>query len=186
VLLASGSGTNVENIAHYFSGHRDVSIPMVLCNNSQAGVLERCKRLGIPAFTFNRHAYRQLDSLLALLDSANPDLIVLAGFLWKIPEAMVERYPGRIVNIHPALLPRHGGKGMYGMRVHEAVKEQGDRETGLSIHYVNEHYDQGALIRQFKVAVPEKATATDIAKLVHRLEMEQVPVVIESLLNEIP
>lgn len=187
VLMASGSGSNAENIANYFSRmERGATVAAVLCNNPSAGVLERCKRLGLPSYTFNKAAYGNPGSLLALLEYLHTDLIVLAGFLWKIPADFIQRYPGRIINIHPALLPRFGGKGMYGMHVHEAVSAAGERETGISIHHVNEAYDEGDMIAQFRVPVPKGATADEIAGLVHELEMMHYPRVIEKLLDEIP
>ncbi len=184
VLLASGSGSNVENIATYFKDSTSVIVSAVYCNNPAAGVLDRCKRLGIPAITFNRPAYREPDMLPALLRQHRPDLIVLAGFLWKVPEAWIRAFPVRIINIHPALLPLYGGKGMYGMHVHEAVCAAGDRESGITIHYVNEEYDQGAIIEQIRVDIPEGTDAKGIASRIHQLEMEHFPRVIESLLHE--
>lgn len=183
VLMASGSGSNVENIVRHFESNPTIRFPLVLCNNPRAGVLERCARLGLPSITFNRHAFDPPTALLALLEAADPDLIVLAGFLWKLPAELVDRFEGRIVNIHPSLLPRHGGKGMYGMRVHEAVLAAGDPESGISIHLVDEHYDRGKLLLQVRTAIPRNATAADIAARVHSLEMEHYPKVIESLLG---
>ncbi len=182
VLFASGSGSNVENIAMYFGEDARVRIRGVLCNNPGAGVVDRCKRLGLPLYCFNRPAFQQLDGILALLKGLDPDLIVLAGFLWKIPEAMVGAYPGKIINIHPALLPKFGGKGMYGMHVHRAVLEQGEKASGITVHYVNEAYDEGAVILQQKVAVAPGETPESLAGKIHQLEYEYYPKVIDNLL----
>ncbi len=182
VLLASGSGSNVENIIKYFEGHKAISVSCVLTNKSNAPVLERCKRLGVPALYFNRNAFMNSKVVLKLLQSLNPALIVLAGFLWKIPERFVTAFPNRIINIHPALLPKYGGKGMYGEAVHEAVKTNGEKETGITIHYVNERYDEGTIIRQEKVRLNPGDSPKAIAKKVHALEYEHFPKVIEKLL----
>lgn len=182
VLFASGSGSNVENIATYFSEDPTIQVTGVLCNNPGAGVVERCKRLGLPLFCFNRPAFKQLDGLLQLLRGLEPDLIVLAGFLWKIPEELVRAFPQKIINIHPALLPRFGGKGMYGMHVHRAVIENGERESGITVHFVNEAYDEGAIILQKKVAISEGETPESLAGKIHKLEYEYYPQVISNLL----
>ncbi len=184
VLLASGSGSNVENIATYFKNSPDVTVSAVYCNNTRAGVLDRCNRLGIPAFTFNRPAFLEPDTLPAMLRQHSPDLIALAGFLWKVPKTWIRAFPDRIINIHPALLPLYGGKGMYGMHVHEAVYAAGDQESGITIHYVNENYDQGAIIEQIRTEIPSGTDAEGIARRIHQLEMDHYPRVIESLLHE--
>ncbi len=183
ILFASGSGSNVENIINYFTGKPEVSVGAVLTNNKHAGVLERCDRLRVSALYFNRQAFYHSDVVFGVLQHLRPDLIVLAGFLWKLPENIVVAYPGRIINIHPALLPKYGGKGMYGMKVHQAVRESGDRETGISIHYVNEQYDEGTIIRQVKYHIEDADTAESIAEKIHALEYEHYPKVIEQLLQ---
>ncbi len=182
VLFASGSGSNVENIAAYFREDPRIRVQGVLCNNPGAGVVDRCKRHGLPLYCFNRPAWQQKDGLLHLLRGLEPDLIVLAGFLWKVPAEMVRAYPEKIINIHPALLPKFGGKGMYGMHVHEAVLEKGERESGITIHFVNEAYDEGAIIRQEKVAVSEGETPESLAGKIHELEYRYYPLVIANLL----
>jgi phosphoribosylglycinamide formyltransferase-1 len=184
VLFASGSGSNVENIAKYFADHAHVHISCVLTNRMNAPVLERCKRLGIPALYFNRDAFSNSEVVLNLLKSLNPDLIVLAGFLWKIPKNLVQTFPNKIINIHPALLPKYGGKGMYGINVHQAVKNNMEEETGITIHYVNEHYDEGAIICQAKTALSKLDTPETIAQKVHALEYEHFPKIIEKLVLE--
>lgn len=182
ILFASGSGSNVENIANRFATDPRVSIRGVFCNNPGAGVIERCKRLGLPLYCFNRVAFEGRAGLLRVLQSLEPDLLVLAGFLWKIPEHLVAAFPGKIINIHPALLPKFGGKGMYGMHVHEAVVSKGEKESGITIHYVNEAYDEGAVIFQKKVALDPSDGPEAVAKKVHALEYAHYPEVIESLL----
>ena len=138
ILLASGSGSNVESIVHYLRTQQHAFRPLILCNNPKAGILARAERLGIDIQVFNREQFNT-ESFLAWLQSLQPDLIVLAGFLWKIPETWVTAFPQKIINIHPALLPKFGGKGMYGHHIHEAVVAAGETETGITIHYVNEH-----------------------------------------------
>ena len=184
ILFASGSGSNVENIANYFKLRKDVTICCVLTNKSDAKVIERCNRLGINALFFNRQAFSKSNFILDMLRSLEPDLVVLAGFLWKIPEAITNAFPNKIINIHPALLPKYGGKGMYGMHVHNAVKEAKETETGITIHYVNAHYDEGAIIQQVKTVVNPKDSPEEIASKVHLLEYEFFPKVIDELLSK--
>lgn len=184
VLFASGSGSNVENIAQYFRANPEVSICCVLSNKKDAKVFERCSRLNLNALYFNRHSFYGSDCVLNILKSLSPDLIVLAGFLWKIPDKLINHYPHKIINIHPALLPKYGGKGMYGMHVHEAVKNNHETETGISIHYVNGNYDEGAIIKQAKVGLDPTDSPEMIADKVHRLEYEYFPKVIEQVLME--
>jgi phosphoribosylglycinamide formyltransferase-1 len=182
VLFASGSGSNVENISNYFSSNPDVHLKGVFTNNHKAGVIERCNRLAIPLYSFNRSVFNDPKGLLELLRFLNPDLIVLAGFLWKIPPMFVEAFPEKIINIHPALLPKFGGKGMYGNRVHEAVVENKETESGITIHYVNEAYDEGSIIFQKSISITPEDTAEDVAHKIHDLEYRYFPEVIESLL----
>jgi phosphoribosylglycinamide formyltransferase-1 len=184
VLFASGSGSNVENIVDYFKDKPNITIACVLSNRKDAHVLERCNRLNISALYFNRTAFSASDCVLDILTSLDPDLIVLAGFLWKIPEVIIHKFPNKIVNIHPALLPSYGGKGMYGMKVHEAVKNNGDTETGITIHYVNENYDQGAIILQVKTPILASDSPETIAKKVHELEYAHFPKAIAKLLKD--
>ncbi|MCV6631261.1 MAG: phosphoribosylglycinamide formyltransferase [Flavobacteriaceae bacterium] len=181
ILFASGSGSNVENIYNYFSDNKDINILFVLTNNRNAKVIDRCNRLGINCLFFNKTAFKDDHSLLLLLKKINPDFIVLAGFLWKIPTTWIESFPNKIVNIHPALLPKYGGKGMYGMHVHEAVLANKEKETGITIHFVNENYDEGAIIFQQNVAVEAADTAESIAQKVHQLEYTHFPKIIEQL-----
>jgi len=182
VLFASGSGTNAENIIRYFKNKGNVQVSAVFTNKRDAAVIDRCNRLKTPVLYFNRTAFQQEEFLLNILQSVNPDLIVLAGFLWRIPPALVSAYPDKIINIHPALLPKYGGKGMYGKKVHEAVLDNKEPETGITIHYVNEVYDDGAIIFQKSTAIgPADSLETMMAK-VHDLEYRYFPQVIENLL----
>lgn len=184
MILASGSGSNAENIISYFGESKVIKVVAVLTNKKNAKVLERCERLEIPAYYFNKMAFSGSESLVQMLQGINPDLIVLAGFLWKIPSALINAFPNRIINIHPALLPKYGGKGMYGIRVHQAVKDNLEPETGITIHFVNENYDEGAVLFQAKTEVVPTDDANTIAQKVHQLEYEHFPKVIEKLLLE--
>ncbi|TCK67941.1 formyltetrahydrofolate-dependent phosphoribosylglycinamide formyltransferase [Winogradskyella wandonensis] len=183
VIFASGSGSNAENLIKFFQNSDSASVIQVLTNNPRAKVLERAKRLGVSAFSFNKIAFTETNDVLSLLKSNKPDLIVLAGFLWKFPEPILDHFPDKVINVHPALLPKFGGKGMYGMHVHKAVVENNETETGITIHYVNEHYDEGAIIFQAKCEVLETDTAEDVAKKIHELEMEHFPKVVAKLLG---
>ena len=183
VLFASGSGTNVENIIKYFQHNPDVGVATVLTNKRDAKVLDRCKNLNTSALYFNPPSFFKSDCILDFLLCQKPDLIVLAGFLLKVPEKIINRFPGKIINIHPALLPKYGGKGMYGNHVHEAVKANSEQETGITIHYVNKNYDEGAIIAQFKTKIDSGDTPEEIAAKVHQLEYEHYPKIIEKLLG---
>ena len=182
VVFASGSGSNAERIATYFSEKGSAQVSLILCNNLQAGVLERAKRLDIPSLVFNRQAFYKTNVVLDVLKTQQPDLIVLAGFLWKVPENLITAYPNRILNIHPSLLPKYGGKGMYGSHVHEAVIANAEKESGITIHYVNEHYDEGNIIFQAKTTVLPTDTPDTLAEKIHLLEYEHFPKIIEKLL----
>ncbi len=184
VLFASGSGSNVENIVRYFDENQNITIAGVLTNNKKAKVLERCDRLNINGLYFNRHSFYKTDCILNILKAFDPDLIVLAGFLWKIPENLILNFPNKIVNIHPALLPKYGGKGMYGMRVHQAVKDNNEPQTGITVHYVNENYDEGDIIHQAITDISPEDDVETIAKKTHELEYGHFPKVIEKLLLE--
>jgi phosphoribosylglycinamide formyltransferase 1 len=184
VIFASGAGTNVENIITYFSNSKDTSIEAILANNRNAKVLDKADAYKINAFYFNKTVFYHSNYVLSLLSSINPNLIVLSGFLWKLPKNIIDAFPKRIINIHPALLPKYGGKGMYGMHVHNAVVEHKEKETGITIHYVNEHYDKGDIIFQAKITVSVKDTPIEMAKKVHQLEYKHFPKIIEKLLHE--
>lgn len=184
IILASGSGSNAENIIQHFAGREGVRVSHVLTNRTDAYVLERAKHLGVSTKVFDRTAFYDNSEVLDFLRSCQPDLIVLAGFLWLVPAALVEAFPQRIINIHPALLPAYGGKGMYGAKVHEAVVANGDVETGITIHYVNTRYDEGAVIFQARCSVDPGDSAEQVAQKVHALEYEHFPRVIEELLQQ--
>lgn len=180
-LFASGSGTNVENIANYFNGRTTAKPACVLCNNPDAFVLERAKRLGLESMTFTRTEFNDGKKIMEYLAKHDIDMIVLAGFLWLVPQYLIDAYPSRIVNIHPALLPKFGGKGMYGMHVHEAVKQSGETETGITIHLIDGNYDKGSTVFQAKVAIDPSDSPDDIANKVHALEYKYYPEVIEKI-----
>ena len=183
-IFASGNGSNAQKIAEYFAGNSDVNICRIYSNKKDAFVLERAMNLKIPSFVFTKKQMNETNSVIEQLINDRTDLIVLAGFLLKIPENIIKEFPDGIVNIHPALLPKFGGKGMYGMRVHEAVKESGDSESGITIHYVNEAYDEGSIIFQAKVQVDKIDSPEDIARKIHKLEYEYFPKIIEKVLNK--
>jgi phosphoribosylglycinamide formyltransferase-1 len=178
-IFASGNGTNAENIIRYFKGKDDLSVELVVCNKANAGVINRAEKLNVESLVINRSDLYDNDSLLRELRNREIDLIVLAGFLWLIPSRIIHAYPNRIVNIHPALLPKFGGKGMYGMRVHEEVHRLKEKVTGITIHLVNEKYDEGKSLFQAEVELSEDDTPEDIAQKVHQLEYEHYPLVIE-------
>ena len=179
-LFASGSGTNAENIINYFSENENVMIDSVWTNNPVAFVLERAKKYNIETFVFTKDEFRNTNKVVDELKNRDVDLIVLAGFLWLIPVNLIQKFS--IINIHPALLPKYGGKGMYGMHVHQAVVDNKDSESGISIHFVNERYDEGKIIFQAKCLVSPTDKPEDIANKVHRLEYQYFPEVIEKVL----
>ncbi|BDX38103.1 phosphoribosylglycinamide formyltransferase [Tenuifilaceae bacterium CYCD] len=179
-ILASGSGSNAENIALYFKDNLDVKISLIATENPSAFVIDRAKKLNIEWKIFTMEELKN-GSLLNMLKSLNIDFIVLAGFLKLIPENLISAYANRIINIHPALLPEYGGKGMYGNKVHEAVIANKESESGITIHYVNSKYDEGGIIFQAKCAITPKDNAETLAQKVHSLEYEYYPKVIESL-----
>lgn len=179
-IFASGSGTNAEVIMRYFQHHPSVKVKLVLTNNENAKVLERAKQFDIPTIAFSREEYKNSDLILSWLQQHEITHVVLAGFLWLVPDYLVKAFSNRIVNIHPALLPKFGGKGMYGMRVHEAVKQANEASTGITIHLVNEHYDEGTILFQASCPVTLDDTPEHIAKKVQALEHQHYPAVIES------
>ena len=181
IFFASGSGTNVENIIKYFHGNKAVEITLILTNNPNAGVVRRAEKLMKPLMLFSKRELLD-QSLLRKIITINPDLIILAGFLLKIPEEFVKAFPKRIINIHPALLPKFGGKGMYGDRVHQSVKDAGEQITGITIHLVNEYFDQGEIIFQASVGVASQDSVEEIANKVHKLEYTYYPKLINKLL----
>ena len=183
VVFASGSGTNAENIIKYFRKSDVASVTLLLSNNKEAKVLERAKKLSVPSLVFTKNELNNTDLITKTLKKERPDLIVLAGFLLKFPENILNIFSNKVINIHPALLPKYGGKGMYGMRVHEKVVENGEKETGITIHYVNKNYDEGAIIFQESFLLSQNETADSLAKKIHALEYEFFPKVIRELLT---
>ncbi len=184
-LFASGSGTNVENITKYFSGSETVKPVCVLCNKPDAFVLERARKLGLDSIIFNRTEFMDGAKIMEYLRKMDVDMIVLAGFLWLVPEYLIDAFPNRIVNIHPALLPKFGGKGMYGMNVHQAVWENREKETGITIHLIDRNYDRGNTVYQAKVAIAPEDSPEDIANKVHALEYKHYPRVIGEIAAKI-
>ncbi len=184
VIFASGSGTNAQNICEQFANHPNIKVAALFCNNPDAKVIERMKPFDVPVHVFNRATFKNEAEFNALLNPYNPSLIVLAGFLWLIPEYLVKQYPNKIINIHPALLPKYGGKGMYGHHVHEAVLAAKETEHGITIHFVNEKYDDGAIIFQAKFDVKPTFTLNDIQAYISALEMRHFPEAIRRVLGE--
>ena len=180
-LFASGSGSNAENIIRYFSTSNKLIFPLIISNKAEAFIHERAKLLQIPSFTFSREEFAQSDVVVDFLKQHNIDAIVLAGFLLKIPQNIINAFPNKIINIHPALLPKYGGKGMYGHHVHQAVADAGENESGITIHYVNSNYDEGSIIFQTKCPVLPTDTADAIAQKVHELEYNYYPKIIQEL-----
>ena len=183
VLFASGSGTNAENVIKYFQKTKTAKVTHLFCNNPKAKVIVRAKKYDVPVTVFDKDEFLETKSVQKKLNELSPNWIVLAGFLWKITPEIVSDFPNKIINIHPALLPNYGGKGMYGMHIHEAVVKNKEPITGITIHYVNEAYDEGAIIFQEKVALSENDTPQDVAKKIHELEQTHFPKVLESLFD---
>ncbi len=181
-LFASGNGTNAENIAKYFANSTHIKVSVIVSNNPNAFVHQRAKALNIPSYSFSKDTFKEGDDLLNLLSDYKIDFIVLAGFLLKIPDSLLKRYPKNIINIHPALLPKYGGKGMFGDTVHKKVIEMADTKSGITIHYVNNKYDEGEIIFQEVCNVNLNDTYEDVAKKVHALEYTHFPRVIEEVI----
>ena len=182
LLFASGSGTNVENIIRYFQQNKTAEVVAVFCNNPNAKVIERANNLKVETFVFSKEDLSG-EIVLSKVNVFKPDLIVLAGFLLKFPQNIIAAYPNKIINIHPALLPKYGGKGMYGMNVHRAVLENNESETGITIHYIDEHYDEGDIIFQKNISVTDCNSPEEIAAKIGKLEHEYFPQIIENLLT---
>lgn len=183
-IFASGNGSNTEHIAKYFSETDLARVEAIYCNNPKAYVIQRAAHLSIPSIPIDREKFYASEVILRDLQSRKIDLIVLAGFLWLIPGNITRAFSQRIVNIHPALLPKHGGKGMFGMAVHEAVIDAGDTESGITIHLIDEVYDRGEVLLQVKSPVLPDDTPESLAERIHHLEYEHFPKVIETLLEE--
>jgi phosphoribosylglycinamide formyltransferase-1 len=185
-IFASGSGTNAENMIRYFAGNRSVKVAVVLSNNPAAEVHARAGRLLVPSFTFTRNEFTVASPVISKLEEYDVGAIILAGFMNRISERLLNAFPGKIINIHPALLPKYGGKGMYGMHVHEAVVAAGEKESGITIHYINEYYDEGEIIFQASCPLSPTDTPEDVATKVHALEYAHYPRVVENLLSGNP
>jgi len=182
-ILVSGSGSNAENIIHFFSDNHRVEIGLIISNRAEAQVHQRAKRLGVPSITYSKELLSDGHELSKILKNERIDFIILAGYLLKIPSALILAFPNRIVNIHPALLPKYGGKGMYGNHVHQAVVDAKETESGITIHLVNEHYDEGAILFQAKCPVFAEDSADDVAARVHELEYIHYPNIIRQLIQ---
>lgn len=183
-IFASGSGSNAEAIARYLADRTGVEISLILTNNPEAGVIQRARRLHIPVVVFDRKSFYESDRIIDLLRNQSIDLVVLAGFMMLIPAKLVQAFPRRIINIHPALLPKYGGKGMYGHFVHEAVVAADEAESGITIHYVNEVYDEGEIIFQATCALTPADSPDDVARKVQALEHEHYPRVVSQVVAE--
>ena len=182
VIFASGSGSNAEKIILHFNKKNQVSVVGMLTNNLNAKVLDKAKKHFVPMTVFSKEELNN-GNVLDILNQLQPDLIILAGFLLKFPETIIKQYPNKILNIHPSLLPKYGGKGMYGMNVHQAVLDNKEKETGITIHYVNENYDEGGIIFQKEINIENCKTPEEIAEKVHELEYQHFPLVIEKLIT---
>ena len=180
-IFASGSGSNAERIVEYFTDSKQVNVKLFLCNNPKAGIIQRAERLQIPLMMFDRPMFKS-GVVVKILQENQINWVILAGFLWLVPKNMVEAFPNRIINIHPALLPKFGGKGMYGYFVHEAVVENKETESGITIHFVNEHYDEGGVIFQASFPVLPTDSPEDVARKVQILEHKHFPKVIERVI----
>ncbi|MCT4560295.1 MAG: phosphoribosylglycinamide formyltransferase [Crocinitomicaceae bacterium] len=174
-IFASGSGTNAENLLHFFSAKSEIEIALLVTNNPVAGVIERVKKFELPIRIISNQEAADADRLIEICEEFRIDYIVLAGYLRMIPPAFISRYSTAIINVHPSLLPKYGGKGMYGMHVHRAVLEDGEKESGISIHFVNEEFDKGEIIAQYRVNIEKASSAEEIAQLVQELEQRHLP-----------
>jgi len=183
-IFASGAGSNAQKIIEYFRNNASIKISLIVCNKPGAGVLLIAGRENIPTLLINREKFVVDDTYLDVLKKSKIDFIVLAGFLLKIPLLLIQAYPNKIINIHPALLPKHGGKNMYGSHVHEAVIASGSKESGITIHYVDEHYDNGDIIFQAKCSIDENETPETLAQKIHLLEYKNYPVIIEEVIHK--
>ena len=183
-IFASGSGSNAENIVKYFSGNNNVKFKLILTNKEDAYVIQRAINLNVPHLVFSNKELKEHSGVLKTLRNNDIDLIILAGFLLLVPDFIIDAYPNKIINIHPALLPKFGGKGMYGMNVHQAVIEAKEKESGITIHYVDKIYDNGAIIFQAKCDVSNEDTPESLAEKIHQLEYKYFPAVVDELIKK--
>lgn len=184
-IFASGSGSNAQKVMERFKHHPEAEIVLVLSNNPKAYVLQRADNFEIPTHIFNRHSFYETDEVVRLLKSLHVDLIVLAGFLWLIPASLLQAFPNKIINIHPSLLPKYGGKGMYGDHVHNAVLAAQETESGITIHFVNENFDEGEIIHQAKYKIEPGDTLEMVKLKGQQLEHQHLPLVVEMLIKKI-
>ena len=184
VIFASGSGTNAVKLIEHASLNNTYRVLSVFSNKKNAPVLEKAQTRNIPTTTFTKEAFYENDTVKSQLEQLKPELIVLAGFMWIFPQDILEEFPQRVVNIHPALLPKYGGKGMYGDHVHKAVLENNEERSGISIHYVNENYDEGRIIAQYETRIAEDETLDSLKQKIHQLEHEHYPKIIDELLKQ--
>ena len=182
-IFASGAGSNTENICNYFAKHSDIEVVFVCTNKPGAFIVKRAEKLNIPVVFITKAELNNFDDLHKKLKNAKVDIIILAGFLLKLPAIMVKKYPNRILNIHPSLLPKYGGRGMYGDNVHKAVLENEETESGISIHFVNQNYDEGKIILQEKCSVSANETLETLTAKIHQLEQKYFPLTIEKVLK---
>jgi phosphoribosylglycinamide formyltransferase-1 len=183
VIFASGAGSNAQKIIDHFRNSEKGQVALIICNKPGAGILQIAEREGIPSLLIEKEKFFHTDTYIKVLQQLPVDLIVLAGFLWKVPANLVQAFPNQIINIHPALLPKYGGKGMYGHFVHEAVVNAGEKESGITIHYVNEKYDDGPPILQERCTITPEDTPEMVARKVLALEHQWYPVIVERLLS---
>lgn len=182
-IFASGSGSNAQRIMEHFENNAEITVRVIVCNNPNAKVIERAAKFNVPVELISKHDFTQTQKVVNMLHNHQIDLVVLAGFLWLIPSNLIEAFPNKIINLHPALLPSYGGKGMYGMNVHHAVIANRESQSGITIHYVNAQYDEGKIIAQFICKIENGDTAEDLAKKIHILEHQNLPIVIENVIN---
>ncbi len=182
-VFASGNGSNAINLYNYFKNHPEISFHKIYCNNPKAGIIAKAAELNIPLTLFSREEWNA-GSMPEDIKSDNIDYIILAGFLWLVPQKLIQYYPSQILNIHPSLLPKYGGKGMYGAKVHQAVIDHKEKESGISIHLVNEIYDKGTVLFQATTEVSDTETAESLAQKIHALEHEHFPVLVEAYISE--
>ena len=182
-IFASGSGSNAENICNYFANHSCITVVLICTNKPDAFIVKRAKKLNLPVTFITKIELNNFDSLYKILQNTKVDFIILAGFLLKLPTIMVEKYQNRILNIHPSLLPKYGGRGMYGDNVHKAVLENKEIESGISIHFVNQNYDEGELILQERCSISENETLDTLAAKIHQLEKKYFPITIDKVLK---
>lgn len=185
VIFASGAGSNARAIINYFSGSPNVKVVLIICNKAGAGVTHIANEYHIPVLIIEKDRFLNGDAYLPEIQKVHADLLILAGFLWKVPQKLIDSYRGRIINIHPALLPKYGGKGMYGQYVHESVLNAGEVESGITIHYVDEHYDNGDILFQTACPILESDTPESLAQRIHKLEHLHYPRIISEVIKRL-